>query len=303
MADQPTNDVPGTPAPATPPADPSAPAAPETPAADPIMDILTEGTDDPTKPVPSTGKEEKTPPADGKEEEPKGDDTPTPPNVPTKPAEDADKSPEDDEPPADPDKPADDSQPQGKGEQRKQQLNTEIRDLVAQRNALRSDIEKINAEVYQPATVDELVANGMDPLEARVTAAEQRQEVADYNNKVAEAQLTIESEAQRVLNEFPIFNPDNEAFNKDLADEAADLFNDSLLRDENTGQVTGSTLSPYKLYKALAASHNVSAQNGQLAGQKARDEMLARADSTPDAAPKMEKKDPILAILEDVDGN
>ena len=302
MAEEPTNDVPGTPA-----ADPTPPAPDNgAPAADPIMDILTEGTQDPTKPDSSAGKDKKPEVADGKKEEPTGDDTPpAPPNVPTKPADD--NPPEGDDgnaaTPPEGDKPADDAQPQGKADQRKQQLNGEIRDLVAQRNALRTDIEKINAEFYQPATVDELVANGMDPLEARVTASEQRQEVADYNNKVAEAQLTIESEAQRVLNEFPIFNPDSKEFSKDLSDEAADLFNDSLIRDENTGQVIGSTLSPYKLYKALAASNNVSAQNGQLAGQKARDEMLARADTTPDATKKVEKKDPILAILEDVDGD
>lgn len=293
--------------PAAPTADPGVPAPDNgAPAADPVMDILTEGTQDPSKPQSSSGEPKKPEVADGAADPAKGDDKPAPPEVPPKPADGEPPKGDDDAvvPPAGtPDKPADDGQPQGKGEQRKQQLNGEIRDLVAQRNALRTDIEKINAEHYQPATVEELVANGMDPLEARVTASEQRQEVADYNNKVAEAQLTIESESQRILNEFSIFNPDSKDFNKAIADEAADLFNDSIIRDENTGQVIGSTISPYKLYKALAASHNVSAQNGQLAGQKARDEMLARADTTPDTAPKTEKKDPILAILEDVDGN
>ena len=277
------------------------------PANDPIMDILTEGMDDPTKPAPSTGKDEKSQDgakaqvADKPEDKVKADDTAAKPADEARPADNVEDRPA----PADDDtaKPAEDAQPQGKAEERKLQLNTEIRDLVGQRNALKTDIEKINAEYYQPATEEQLVESGMTQTDARVEALSQRLEVRDYNDKVAEAQLTIESEAQRVLTDFPVFNKDDSQFDKALADEAADLFNDSLIRDENTGQVIGSTLSPYKLYKALASSHSSSVHAGQLKGQKATQQMLARADSTPDAAPKVAKKDPILAILEDVDGD
>ncbi len=265
--------------------------------ADPIMDILMEGEEDTAKAAPSTAKEEKTSVAEKTEkaEEAEEDEA--------KPAE-GDKPEEGEEPDKEeaPDKPQDE-QPQGKAEERKLQLNTEIRDLVAQRNALRTDIEKINAEFYQPATEEQLVESGLSPTDARIEALNQRLEVKDYNEKVADAQLTIESESQAVLRDYPMFDQNSKDFNKDLAHQAAELFNDSLIRDENTGQVIGSTLSVYKLYKALAASHGASVQAGQIKGQKETEKMLARADSTPDAAPKVAKKDPILAILEDVDGD
>ena len=99
-----------------------------------------------------------------------------------------------------------------------------------------------------------------------------------------------------------MFNPDSKEYRKDIADEASALMSDSLIRDENTGAIIGSNISPYRLYKTLAASHNVSAQEGQLKGQQDTEKMLARADDTTNAAPKVDKKDPILAILEDVDG-
>ena len=179
MAEEPT-DVPVVPVVETPPA--------ETPVADPILDILTEGTQDPTKAEPSPVKEA-TPEVVAGTEEPKAIEAPTPPDVPTKEAT----------PEAKAEEVVPEVQPQGKAEDRKLQLNTEIRDLVSQRNALRTDIEKINAEYYQPATEQQLVDTGLSPTDARIEALNQRLEVKDYNDRVAEAQLTIESESQAVL--------------------------------------------------------------------------------------------------------
>jgi hypothetical protein len=269
--------------------------APSAPAADPIMDILTEGTQDPAKAEPSPAKETTPEVAESPVVETKGDDTPVPPAEPVKPAET--------EEPKGETEPVAETQPQSKADERKVQLNTEIRDLVSQRNALKTEVEKINSEFYQPATADQLVAQGMDPLEARITASEQRQEVADYNARVADAQLTVESESQAVLRDFPRFNPDSKEFNKNLYDQASNIFNNNLIRDENTGQVIGEHQSTYEIYKALDNAASLSTQTGQMKGQKDAETMLARADTTPGAAPKASVKDPILAILEDVDGN
>jgi hypothetical protein len=268
--------------------------------ADPIMDILTEGEQDTPEAGSSPAKPAKADDKKPEAEDKDGDlsETPKPPEVPTKETEDG-KEADDTAETADDET---ETQPQGKAEDRKQQLNTEIRDLVAQRNALKTEVEKVNSEAYQPATVDELVAQGMSATDARVEALDQRLQVQDYNNKVADAQLTIESESQRVLNDFPMFNPESSSYRKDIAEEAASLMSDAIIRDENTGAIIGSNISPYRLYKTLAASHNVSAQEGQLKGQQDTEKMLARADDTSSSAPKTTKKDPILAILEDVDG-
>lgn len=192
--------------------------------------------------------------------------------------------------------------PQGKAEERKQQLNTEIRDLVSQRNELKAEVEKINAQVYQPATVDELQEQGMSALEARVEAMAQAQEMEKFNSQVAEAQLTIESESNRVITDFPIFNPDSEEYNAEIASQAGQLLQQNLITDPNSGQIIGSNLSPYQLYKTLAAAHSSSAAQGQIKGQKATEQMLASADVKGSAAPAKPKVSAIDAILEDVDG-
>jgi hypothetical protein len=197
---------------------------------------------------------------------------------------------------ADADKPED--KPLGKAEERKTQLNTEIRDLVAQRNALKDEVAKTNQQVYQPATEQELEDEGLNATDAKVEALRQRIEIRDYNDKVADAQLTIESESQRVLNDFPAFNPDSKDYDEELSTEAAQLLEANLVFDPNSGQVIGSNVSPYQLYKTLARAQGISATKGQLKGQQATEQMLANADSTASASPAKKPVDPLTALWE-----
>lgn len=177
------------------------------------------------------------------------------------------------------------TKPQSKADERKTQLNTEIRDLVSQRNALKTEVEKINSEAYQVATEDELVDQGYGVTDAKVEALRQQIEMKEYNDKVADAQLSISSEAQRVLDDFPMFNENNDEYDKELATEAAQLLQANLILDPNTQQVIGSNVSPYQLYKTLARASGISAAKGQIKGQQDTEKMMANADTPASTAP------------------
>lgn len=230
--------------------------------------------------------EDKKPEAAKAEEPAKSDDTPAAPEAPADPAQ--------------PEGEVGTQEPQTKADERKAQLNTEIRDLVSQRNALRDQVARANSEVYQPATEGELMAEGASATDAKVEALRQRIEVKDFTDMVADAQLTIESESQRVLQDFPMFNPDNkEAFNGELALEAATLLDANLIRDPNTGQVIGSNVSPYQLYKTLARASGISEVKGQVKGQRAAEQMLANADNASPVAPAKKPADPLNQLWAD----
>lgn len=201
-----------------------------------------------------------------------------------------------------------------KADERKTQLNQEIRDLVAQRNAIKAEVAKATDEVYQPATESDLVDEGLSATEAKVEAMRQQLEVRDYNERVAEAQLTLGSESLRVLNDFPIFNPESDQYEEELAIEAAGLMESNLIRDPNvpevdpqTGKATGKGLiiganvSPYQFYKTLARASGISATKGQLKGQQAQQEMMANADSPGSVAPPKKTVDPVVALWKDDD--
>jgi len=187
--------------------------------------------------------------------------------------------------------------PQSRADERKDQVNTEIRDLVSQRNALRQEVEKLNSQVYQPQTVDQLVSEGMSEAEARIAAMEQKIELTDYNNRVAEAQLVINSESQRVLQDFPIFDPESPTYSEKLAASTAEILRSNLIIDPNTNQVIGSNVSPYQLYKTIAEATQVNAVDNQIQGQKATEKMLASVDAESSAPPKVAKEDPFLVGL------
>lgn len=244
---------------------------------------------------------------DAKEAKPKEDAKPeAPPEPADKESKEEPEAKADEE--ADADKPTEEDKPQGKAEERKTQLNTEIRDLVAKRNALKAEVEKANAEVYQPAAEDELTdqtnpetGQPYTSLEAKIEAMRQQQEMEKYNTQVAEAQLTIESESQRVLNDFPVFNPDSSEYDKELAEETSQLLSSNLILDPNTNQVIGSHVSPYQLYKTVARAHQSSTVKGQIKGREETEQMLANADSASNAAPIAKAKDPVLEILKSDD--
>jgi hypothetical protein len=218
----------------------------------------------------------------------------------------AEKEEEKAEPEAKPDeaeKPEDkvEEKPLAKADERKAQLNTEIRDLVSQRNSLRDQVAKANAEVYQVATEDELVDQGMSALEAKVEAMRQETEVSKYNERVAEEQLRIGHESDRVLRDFPMFNPESSEYDQELGEEAATLLRANLILDPNTQQVIGSNVSPYQLYKTLARASGISAAKGQIQGQQDTQAMLASADTASSVAPAKVTKDPVLELWESDD--
>ena len=230
------------------------------------------------------------PEAETKEDKEKTDDTavPEPPDVPKK----SDEVPEE----KSEEKPEEAKPQETKAEARKTQLNTEIRDLVAERNRLKAEVEKQNAEVYQVATEDELVEQGMTAVEAKVEALRQEHEMDKYNSQVADAQLTLGHESNRVLNEFGWANPDSESFNKQLAERAAALLEKNLIRDPNSQQVIGSNVSLYELYQTIDDATKISETQGQLKGQEDTEKMLANADTASVVSPPKEKVDPLLEL-------
>lgn len=255
---------------------------------------------------PSPVKEEKSEKPEGKDTKTEKE-TPAPPDVPPKEAEpekeaEDKESDEADKPAEDADKPEDKPSETPKADERKQQLNTEIRDLVSQRNAIRAEVEKAN-EAYKPATEDELTdevnpdtGEKYSSVEAKIEAMRQQQEIEKYNSDVADAQLTLHSEAERVLKEFPIFNPESDQYDKELATEAAALLEQNLNYDENTEQVIGSNVSPYQLYKTFAKARDISSVKGQIKGQQATERQLANADNASSAAPPSKAKDPLAEL-------
>lgn len=200
---------------------------------------------------------------------------------------------------SDSDKEESDSKPRG-AEKRKEQLNgeidtlkkelgidpsTEIRDMVSVRNALREAAAQKNAEVYQPATEQELLGQTnpetnqpYTALEAKWAAFEQKQQMQQYTEQVADAQLTLQTETTRALKEFPMFDESSPEYMPEVAKMVDSVLGANLIYDENTKQVIGSHTSPYQLYKTYADAIKFSSAKGEANALKARERQMANVD-------------------------
>lgn len=173
------------------------------------------------------------------------------------------------------------------GQDQGAEKNNEIRELVNERNRLKQNAEQANSSVYQAPDPNQLVGQinpetgtYFNPVEARVAAMEQQQAIERYNNEVAENQLTLQSEAEQVMDDFPMFDSTSEEYNPEAAQQLDQILQQNLVFDQNTGQVVGSRVSPYQLYKAVHDSAQASANAAQVKGQRDTEQMLSNADST-----------------------
>lgn len=231
-----------------------------------------------------------------------------------KPAADADKGTEDKPAEdADPDKPAeadaadkgDEAKPAKGAESRKAQLQSEIRQLVADRDKARADVATENAKHYAAETPEELVEKGVDPIEARFQAQEQKEALREYNTKVADLNQNINIESLQIMADFPMYNPGTAAepnpdFNENLSELAKETYNKAagIEVDENTKLIVNANLMPYEVYKSFADAYAMGTQAGTIKGEQAADKNEAAADTPSSAAPKPKKTDPFLAGLQ-----
>ena len=190
-------------------------------------------------------------------------------------------------------------------EEAKEQLgidpNTQIRDLVSARNAIREAVEQVNNQVYQPQSEEDLVnevnpdtGDYYNPLEAKIKAMEQREQAREYNAQVADAQLTIQTEAQRALQDFPMFDEKSPEYDAAIASQVDALAERSLIRDPNTGLIVGTNQSLYQLYKTVADANRAAITKGEIKGQAATEKMLSNADVKSSARAATSKTDPFL---------
>lgn len=215
-----------------------------------------------------------------------------------KPDEESDEEESEDEEGDEVEEPAKEEPPKG-AEARKEQLQSEIRDMVSKRNELRDEVTRLNSQVYAPKTPEELVELGYDPAMARVEALEQRTQMAEYNAHVADLNANLNQQALEVLRDYPIFNPEAPEYDKSLANRAETVYRQAaqLQVDPQTGLTVQANALPYEIYKAFAETAQMGSQKGAVAGQVAAEKNLAAADTVSSSAPKAPKVDNFLKGL------
>jgi hypothetical protein len=202
---------------------------------------------------------------------------------------------------AEPEKPADETEaeeePRGKKD-----ANTRIRQLVGEKRELEQKIERLNTQVYKPQTPEELVEDGLDETRALVESMRQEREVERFNSQVTELNTTLDHESTKVLDDFPVFDPDSKEYNEAFATRVGALYQRAanMQTDPHTGLIINASLTPYEFYKEFADSRSEALKtgelNGKIAGQKSTAQMLASAEAPSSAAPRTTNKTELMEL-------
>lgn len=199
-------------------------------------------------------------------------------------------------------------------EKRKQQLNTEIRDKVAERNQLRAEIAELNRQKYQLNTevpnVNDLVSQvnpetgdyytrieaELAQLKAEREIESRQKELDDYTEKIVEQTMQLKDESERVLKEYPMFDQNSPDYNEVITKATDAILDKSLEKDNVTGRIIGSRVSPYQLYSTIAQVYNLAKQTGEAEARKSVQMMMNSADvaNSPSATSSKTEDDPYM---------
>lgn len=194
---------------------------------------------------------------------------------------------------------SDDGQSAKGAERRKEQLNSEIRELVAQRNAIREETSRLIKERYaaqsdaQLKTEDELVNTINPETDDYYTRAEARAEITKNRldqieqerqreviaNQIAESRFAMEQEAMKVVQDFPMFDSQSDQYDKELATEAAEILSGAIEVDSQTGMQIGCKIPIYKFYSMVAKAAESAKKQGEIDGRKAAQKMMGAVDA------------------------
>lgn len=198
-------------------------------------------------------------------------------------------------------------QPQGekplapKSENRFQKLANENRELkerlaqvntqesqVAAENELMATVNPETGEYYTPQDAERIARLYVNENVSQSLAQEK------YDLQVQQNQETLVSEAEKVLEDFPMFDDKSKDYNPEIGTEYDQLLKQALLFDDK-GIPVGSSLSPYQLAKTIATATQANSAVQRAAAQKSLERMTANADTAPSASQATNKKvDPDL---------
>lgn len=156
-------------------------------------------------------------------------------------------------------------------------LKEQIAELEARKAQFATEQELLNEvnpdtnEYYTPQEIERLAWQQSREQQAQKT------EQALYEAQVQQNQYAIQTETQRGLQEFPMFDQNSPDFNPNLAALADQRIGKALITDEN-GQILGAHDSPYEILKTIADASLANAAKYEANAQKATEKMLANAD-------------------------
>jgi len=164
----------------------------------------------------------------------------------------------------------------------KKRRNDEMaRQRIQNSQKTRQDVLKQVDETYAPKGQDEFIAEGLSESDAKIEALRQEMQFRETRNYIADLNAGLKSDAQTVLTEHPVYNPDSKDYDADFTKEVQEAYQQAarLQTDEN-GIVINAEVGLQDFYSRMARIRDTGNQRGTVQGQKDALKMLSRTEST-----------------------
>lgn len=181
-----------------------------------------------------------------------------------------------------------------KAEQRKEQLNTEIRQMVESKRQLEQELQQMQQSQRpdgQPLT-EEAILNEVNPntgeyftpteaqvvlMQQQIHQMQQQSQQQQYESQVSQAQTRLAQDIEGSLKDYPMFNSESKEFNKPLADRARVFIEANLVKDQS-GRIVSTNMPVRDILSTLADIQSSSVTVGEAKARQATNKMLSAAD-------------------------
>lgn len=157
----------------------------------------------------------------------------------------------------------------------------------------KQEIEQAVDQVYKPQDVAELqeeymqrgYTEGEALILARGDVAEQKAQIAEATTEITELNANIRVDAVEARAKYEWMNPESTNFERDTTEIAAQLFELGTVKDERTGQIVDTRMTPMQVASLIDKIRNSGSAKAQVAAQKAAERQMAAAAPPTSTAP------------------
>jgi hypothetical protein len=156
------------------------------------------------------------------------------------------------------------------------------------------EVAQVVNQTYQPQNVTELqqaylnegYSDGEALMLARQDAAEQKALIAEATAEIANLNANLRVDSVEAQSKYDWMNPEKtDSYNKELHEQAAQIFAQGITTDPRTGQIIEARMTPMQAADIVNNIWNSGVGKAQIAAQKAAEQQFADVAPTTSSAP------------------
>jgi hypothetical protein len=154
------------------------------------------------------------------------------------------------------------------------------RQAYLERQRTRQAVTQQIQQQYRPKTEDDLLEEGLDPVDAKIQAIREEFDYREQVNQIAELTTTVRSDVVNVLSDYPIYNPNSPDYDPEFTKMVDDAYDQAAkLQTTEDGAILHAEVLPYEHYQRMAQIYQRGTSRGVKQGQDEATRTMSRTET------------------------